>query len=173
MNQNANCCRLDIPYPPIKTEGECLSAAALLSNDLAGQVSEMSAINTYVFQHMICCDESLANALKCISMVEMHHFEMIGELIVCFGGCPRQGVQCGCGIKYWSAQNLCWEADPACFLSENIKNERAAIANYTARITQINDACVKRVLERIILDEEHHIEIFNSFLNRLGNNGRC
>lgn len=173
MNQNDNNCRLDIPYPPVKTQGECLSYAALLSNDFGGQVSEMSAITAYTFQHMVAKDSSLANALSCISMVEMHHYEMIGELIVCFGGCPRLGSQSGCGIKYWSAHNLSWETDPVTFLRENIRNEQAAIACYTARIAQLDDPFAKQVIERIILDEKHHIEIFNSFLDRYNHNGIC
>lgn len=167
MSMNANCCRLDIPYPPVKTTGKCQNAASLLTNDYAGPVSEMSSISAYTFQHIANGDEELKNALGCIAMVEMHHFEMLGQLIKEFGGCPRIGMrQSGCGWRYWTAQYVSWETEPAAFLRENIRNERAAIACYTARIAQIDDECAKKVLERIILDEQHHISIFTGFLNR-------
>lgn len=164
MPMSDNSCRLDIPYPPVRTEGKNLRAAEILSVDLAGQVSEMSAITSYIFQHMIIDDRELSNALECISMVEMHHYELVGELIVCFGGCPRLAVQGGGNQRYWTGRFVSCQTEPASFLRVNIQNERAAINNYTAQIAQINDTGMQRVLERIILDEQHHIEIFSRFL---------
>lgn len=97
----------------------------------------------------------------------MQHYELIGHLITAFGGCPRLAVQNGCSLRYWSGQNASYEVDPACFLPLNIKSERTAIENYRERISQIDDPSAIKILERIILDEQNHIEIFNSFLSRI------
>lgn len=53
------------------------------------------------------------------------------------------------------------------YLIINIESEEKAIASYLKRIEQINDAYVHKVLERIILDEEHHIKIFRQLLNEI------
>ena len=166
MAMNENSCKLDLPYPPVRTDGKNPRAVGLLSADLAGQVSEMSAITSYIFQHMIVDDRELSCALECISMVEMHHYELIGELIVAFGGCPWLAVQSGGGRRYWTGRFVSCQTEPVSILKVNIQNERAAINNYTAQIAQINDMGMQRVLERIILDEQHHIEIFTRFLER-------
>ena len=63
MTFDPNCCRLDIPYPGTNVCATNSCAAALLTTDLAGQVSEMSAIVSYIYQHQIVADDALANAL--------------------------------------------------------------------------------------------------------------
>lgn len=166
MNSNFDC-RLDIPYPPVRVSAQNFAYAALLSRDLAGQVSEMTAVTSYVFQHMVIEDEALSNALACISRVEMKHYELLGHLITAFGGCPRLAVQSGCSLHYWSGQNISYEVNPAYFLPSNIKGELTAIAHYKERINQIDDPFAIKILERIILDEQNHIEIFNSFLSQV------
>lgn len=166
MNEENNC-RLDLPYPEVRVQGRNTSDAALLSNDYAGQISEMSAVSQYSYQHLITQDARISKAVACISMVEMHHFEMVGKLIFMLGGNPRIAVQNNCAVRFWTAQNIDYCADPKCYLIINIESEEKAIASYLKRIEQINDAYVHKVLERIILDEEHHIKIFHQLLNEI------
>lgn len=164
MNEHMGSCLLDIPYPEISVCGKNPHYAALLSEDYAGQTSELSAVTTYLFQHFICTNEVISDSLQCIASVEMKHMGFLGELIAQFGGCPRIGVQTSCNIRFWSGQYLNYETDPKSFIKRNIAGERAAIMNYRKRIDQICDRYVQAVLERIILDEEHHIKIFKELL---------
>lgn len=62
MNNNFDC-RLDIPYPTVRVNSRNLGYAALLSRDLAGQVSEMTAVTNYVFQHMVIEDKALSSCV--------------------------------------------------------------------------------------------------------------
>lgn len=89
---------------------------------------------------------------------------MLGELIVKLGGNPlfrtcNQGRSLfWCGKNPSPVQNICQ------FLRINIEGEEKAIEGYRMRICEIKDVQVQKVLERIILDEEHHIKIFNQYL---------
>lgn len=161
-------CQLDIPYPEVMVEGRNSSYAAMLSYDLAGQVSELSAVTQYVYQHMITSNESVSEAVRCISMVEMHHYEMIGRLIYELGGNPKLAVNNGCGNYFWNAQYVDYTPYPRRFLKINIEAEQKAIDNYRKNIEQINDKYVRAILDRIIMDEKHHIDIFNGLLEELG-----
>ena len=160
MDEHTHNCILDIPYPEVTVCGKNPRYAALLTEDYAGQTSELTAITTYLFQHFICTDEKISETLRCIAGVEMRHMGFLGELISKLGGCPRIGVQTGCNVRFWSGQYLCYDTNPRRFLKQNIAAERAAIADYRKRIDQICDRYVREVLERIILDEEHHIMLF-------------
>lgn len=164
MNENIASCELDIPYPPLQTDGKNLYYASLLTNDYAGVVSEMSAVTGYMFQHLVTANKKISGTIKCISRVEMRHLGFIGELINLFGGNPRIAVQSGCKSTYWNAQYISYETNPKCFLKENIANEKAAIANYNIRTNQISDSSVQSILERIIQDEENHIRLFSALL---------
>ncbi len=50
----------------------------------------MTAITQYLYQHFILDErrKSLASTLECIAKVEMHHLEIVGELITKLGGNP-------------------------------------------------------------------------------------
>lgn len=163
MNEAYNC-YLDIPYPTVTTEGRNTAYAAILTNDLAGQVSEMTAVSQYVYQHIISVNQKIAKAMECIARVEMRHYEFISELIRDFGGNPKVAVQNGCSLIFWNAQYVDYCSDPKIFLKNNIAAETAAISNYTKRIGQMSDNSACAVLERIILDEENHRRIFYELL---------
>lgn len=164
MNERFNC-NLDIPYPEVRTEGKNTAYAAILTEDLAGQVSETTAIMQYIYQHVICRNEKISTAMSCIANVEMRHYEIISELIFDFGGNPKIAAQNGCSLRFWNGQMVDYATDPKCFLKNNIVAETAAIAGYTKNISQICDSYVRAILERIILDEQHHIRIFNELFS--------
>ncbi len=168
-----NDCMLNLPYPPVKTSCRNLRYAALLSEAYAGQMSEMTDITRYLFQHFVCCDEKIADTVKCIARVEMHHMEILGELIYQLGGCPKIGAQTGGGFCFWSGQYPNYETNPERFLKNNIAVERRAVAAYTSLIEQICDDDIRCILERIIKDEEHHIKLFCELLENLPSNNCC
>lgn len=165
MSESFSGYYLDIPYPPVEVEGRNMYYASLLTEDYAGQVSELTAVMSYVFQHLICHDGGIAQAVGAIAMVEMRHLEMIGRLIRLFGGCPRSGADRSGRMFWWSGRFTRQETDPACFLKANISMEGDTIREYNQRAAQIQDAPARAVLQRIILDEEHHIRIFNELLD--------
>lgn len=160
-------CELSIPYPPIRVSGKNQYFAALLTNDYAGIVSELSAVTTYSFQRFISKSEGLEETLRCISIVEMRHLAILGRLIALLGGNPRFAVQSGSNCIFWNAQNICYESKPRLYLRQNIITEQVAIDSYRLRLRQINDPHIRAIIQRIILDEERHIELFSTLLEGL------
>ncbi|NLH00378.1 MAG: rubrerythrin family protein [Clostridiales bacterium] len=165
MGEIQRMCELRIPYPPPKAEKKNILYASLLTNDYAGIISEMSAVSVYTYQHIATPYGRISEVLRCISAVEMRHMKMLGSLIVSLGGNPRIAVKLGRGYNYWSSQCISYETNPRIYLREDLACERAAITSYKLRITQIDDNAVRKVLERIILDEERHVELLTALCN--------
>lgn len=167
MNEKPICsCHLELPYPEAVPCCPCKRYARLLSRDFAGTASEMTAVNQYLYQSLVTaqCNPELSAALSCIANVEMHHFHILGELIVGLGGDPVIGAHGSGGFSYWSGRYPLYTGCISKMLKENIRAEQEAIRTYSMRICQIGDDCVQRILERIILDERLHIRIFEHFI---------
>lgn len=160
--------KLDIPYPEVKVENKNKHYAALLSNDFAGAVSEMTAVTQYVNHSLKTepLDNEVYEALKCIAMVEMHHLEMVGELILKLGGEPYYGRVKKDKFQCWTPRFIVYGKDIRGMLKADIQGEVDAIAQYKRHIDEINDKHIKNLLERIVKDEEYHIEILDRLLKK-------
>lgn len=164
------------PYPPIEVSAENSLYAKLLSRPLASQESEMTAINTYIYQHWYLhthCRE-ISDLFRRIAQVEMHHLEMLGLLIAKLSGnpqmrrCmhPKRCTPSMCSCAYWNASMTNYETDLRQIICDNIKSEKGAIEEYRELISQISDPLICAVLKRIIMDEEVHISILKSLLSQ-------
>jgi bacterioferritin len=158
---------LDIPYPPIEIERRNTNYAQLLLHDYAGAQGELTALTQYFYQHLLTKYryKEFSSTMEYISIEEMRHMEMLGELIVLLGGNPLYRTIDQYNSTYWTSENVSPLQNIHKFLNANIKSENIAIDNYRLRITQIRDVKIQHVLERIILDEEHHIATFKEFLS--------
>ncbi|MBS1328178.1 MAG: rubrerythrin family protein, partial [Oscillospiraceae bacterium] len=98
------------PYPPLKVTGPNIQAACRLSQALAGAKSEMTAIMSYEYQHWILasCRPELAVTVFRIAKVEMHHLDMLGQLIVLLGADPRFGCDQRGSCAWWSGSMVCY-----------------------------------------------------------------
>ena len=161
MNQKIkSICSLPIPYPRLRVEEQNASYAKLLSIPYASNGGELATVLFYTYGHFVTasCDERLSELLRCISITEMRHLEMLGSLIVMLGGSP----------KYWSAdsrgcfgtQNIVYHDDPQRIIRASISMERESVEAYKKIANKITDRYVAEILHRIILDEEHHIKLF-------------
>ena len=52
-------------------------------------------------------------------------------------------------------------------LSNNAKSECFAAQAYAEQSQEIKDPCVSKMLARLSLDEELHVQIFNDFLQQI------
>ena len=64
------------------------------------------------------------------------------------------------GMSGWRGDQVYYGYDISDMLSADIEAERQAIINYKRHIEMIDDKYVKALLERILLDEQHHLEAF-------------
>lgn len=150
----------ELPYPTIEVEKN-VAESKLLMPSYSGSAGELTAILTYAFQSYITPRyPEIAKAMEGVAMVEMHHHELLGKTIYALGGYPVMGAR-----TWWNGNFANYTLDPKKYLIENIKAEKDAIVNYERTILNLTDESVKTLLERIILDEELHVQVFKELLS--------
>ena len=77
--------------------------------------------------------------------------------IVEFGGTPTYTDGRG---NFFSTSSVFYSKKLKEFLDANIEGERMAIEAYRRAIQSVENVSLKKLFERIIIDEEHHIKIF-------------
>jgi len=162
-------CAYPAPYPEVRVVEPNPKYAQLLLEDYAGAVSELTAICQYSYHHFVLEDENreVSELLNCISLVEMHHLEILAETIYQLGVDPRYRIiEKNNTEKYWDSSFVYYGTALCDQLTADLAGEWAAIANYRKHQNMIKDPYVKRILERIILDEMHHIVLFNQVIEK-------
>lgn len=156
-----NWAELPEPYPKPMVAQENHFYARLLTEDYAGAVSELTAINQYMNHHITSKSEhEIAELFQRIAITEMRHFEMLGTTIKLLGIVPVIGCLGNNDTEYWSSKFVYYGSGIADKLSANISHEAEAIRNYRKHQKCIDDPYIKKLLERIIMDEEHHLCLF-------------
>ena len=159
-------CTLPMPYPEIRVEGENKNYAKMLSIAYAGADGELSAILNYIYSHIVTEGKkpySLCDVFECIAVVEMRHFETLGKLIFLLGEDPKFYSAMG-RPSYFNTGTLSYANDVSQILKNSIAGEKKAVDLYRELSKVISDIYIKQILDRIILDEEHHIKIFSELL---------
>jgi len=135
---------LKLPYPDVSGEPEPRTVA-LLHEDYAGIVSEMTALNQYMYQYLLLTEAgySFAQTLECIAITEMRHKELLGRAIIRLGGNPTFGTT----DAYWCANLVNYVQDPRRMILVNIQGEYAAIYNYRCHIEMIPNTSVQQALK--------------------------
>ncbi len=131
---------------------------ALLNADLEG---EHGAIIQYLIHAYAMGEGELACEIEAIAREEMRHFDWLAEIIVELGGKPslKRGKMRmeGKAVSDWMGQDVLLEED--------------AIAMYKQHIAAIDDPKIKRLLERILSDEESHRGDFQHFVDKAKKEG--
>lgn len=159
---------LEIPIPKIEVSSKNPELAYKLLQVYAGNVSELTAINQYSFQSFYLNKyKDLSKILEQIAEVEMGHLKILAELICALGLIPYY-VTYNCSYKAipWNADYVDYTTDYRNMLLSNINSEVTAIKDYNKLISETNDPNVKDILNRIIMDEERHLEIFGELLRQ-------
>ena len=154
-----------IPYPNIEVETKNYSYATLLRKAYASETSEDTAIHLYLYQSIILEKEylNISNILKRISVVEMKHLEILGELILLLGVKPIYSSPYKNGLsKYFNASYVKYNTNLQEILRINIEAETQAIYYYNYLTKVIKDKYIVNILKRIIVDEQIHLGIFNN-----------
>lgn len=158
----------DLPYPKIEVDTENLQYANLIQINYAGMVSEFSAITQYTY-HEIKLFEDYADVtptLMGIAEVEMHHMQILGELIVVLGGDPGYWINKKNKKLNWSPNFVQYGTTLKEMLTYDIESEKAAIAQYRKTANQIQDENIIAIINRLILDEEHHLKLLNGLYEK-------
>jgi len=155
-------CALPEPYPESKVIQPNFFYATLLLEDYAGNVSELTAINQYMYHHFMFDDqyEDLAELEECIAIIEMHHLELLAKNIFLLGVDPKYRTITDNSPMFWDASYVFYGTDSCDRLAADIAAEKQAIKQYRKHHHLIDDIHIKRLLERIIKDEEYHLKLF-------------
>lgn len=155
------------PYPKIKVERENPKYGILLLQAYSGMVSEYTAISQYSYHKFKLMDDypEVAKVIGSISIVEMHHLEILSQLIIKLGVDPRYWINKKGKNYYWDAKFVDYGKDIAEFLKYDIQAETTAIRDYKNIIKQVNDQNIIAIIKRIIEDEELHLKIFHSLVD--------
>ena len=153
--------KVNKPYPEVKIDCQNPYWASILHDDYAAKTSEYTAISQYVYAHIKSCNKKVADDFLGIAIVEMDHLERLGDVINGLGGNPVFTDGC-CNI--WNSSFVPYGCCTEDRLRIAIQSEYEAINQYKNHICRICNDDIRKLLERIILDEELHIEIFKKDL---------
>lgn len=148
-----------IPYPVVANITPDYKFGRLVYDAYAGNQSELTTILTYVFEDLTNRDkEEVAMLLGMISKQEMKHLQLLGEILVSLGMEPYYMSTYG---NKWCSDNVkvkfsCLEE----MLLFNIEIEKGAIKEYRHLVNVCENESIKAVINRIIMDEECHVQIF-------------
>lgn len=156
----------DDPYPVIEVSGPNPQYARMLQIDLASGHSEMTSITQYIYDSWRLDPRfaNVAETLRRIAMVEMHHLDILGKLIVLLGGDPKyMAVQQR--PQVWNGNMVTYSRQFAAMMRDNILAEQMAIDTYARQAEIIRDEHIAALLRRILQDEYIHIELFRQYLD--------
>ncbi|MCX7884220.1 MAG: manganese catalase family protein [Caloramator sp.] len=171
-------CQSKLPMPEIKVEKENLEYAKLLLNAFSGsEDSELAAILQYLYHHETIDNETIANSLLCIAMIEMNHYEVLSELITLLGGKP---FLYNSNKYFYSTGTIGYMDNPynditldksvkskiRLKIEKDILSEINAINAYNFIQKNINDKYINKIIEKIIEDEKFHLRLFNVLLEK-------
>lgn len=158
---------IDLAYPIVKAEKPNLSYARIILDNIGGCASEMTAITLYAYNHVIFREyEDVASAFGKVNIAEMRHFDIFSELALQLGENPRLWTQRYSQKVFWSPSCVKYSKQLVEALSIAVEEEKSAIKKYESQIEQIHDGNVVENLQRIIIDEKQHEEIFTRLLEK-------
>lgn len=157
------------PYPPIRASERNPQYGRMMLDNMGGSNSEMSAVSLYIYNQMITGSlKEVSYAFHKISIVEMHHIHIFGELALNLGENPRLWTHRGNQMYYWTPGYNHYPTELAPLLKNAIQGEENAILKYQQQARQIKDPCITDILERIIEDEKIHIQIYKKLQKEAG-----
>lgn len=131
--------------------------------NLGGGTSEMSAVAPLLYDYLMTADlPEVSEVFRQIAMVEMHHLELFGQLARQLGMDPRLWMPAGGtdDLVEQRVSQLCPKLGP--LLRIALREEQSTVQRYERQCRQIQDAGVTDCLQRILLDERLHVDIFRS-----------
>ena len=157
--------KADLPYPETDITEKSPFEVRLLMPAYGGSGSETTAIMTYIYQAYVLGKTypEIATALENISMTEMHHHEILGEAIVALGGTPYIGGN----RNFWQGGFVNYTRNVSEIIKADIIGEKEAIKYYNEIADRTQMESVRKMVERIILDEEIHVATLNEIQDML------
>ena len=155
---------MNVPYPEV-TGSAGQKTLANLYDLYAGRASEMTAICTYVYQHVLTEKEyaELAGLFMGIGGVEMRHLDLLAGAIYALGGDPVYAGR----YSWFSGSYADYTKDVKLMLQNDIETEKAVAEAYKQAANATDNQSLAELLMRIAMDEELHAELLTCALEKL------
>ena len=144
-------------YPELTGVVKNSQYARILHNLYAGRGSEMTATLQYCYQsfNSAIINKEIAEVFLHIGEVEMHHMELLANAVILLGGNPTYSNSGG----WWNGSNVYYNGNLINMINRDLRDEELAILDYKKAMAFIKNDSIDALIERIIRDEETHIEI--------------
>ena len=96
---------VDLPYPEVNVKDKNPQYIDLILQNYASSISEFDAVAQYTYHQISYVYENIevSQTLRGISIVEMHHLELLGEILVQLGAEPGYWIN-NKKPHYWSSK---------------------------------------------------------------------
>lgn len=158
----------DIPFPSIDELQPDTTAGKIISFAFATPKGELSAILQYVYHslHLAPLHEEYAETMTAIALSEMHHLKVLGATMLKLGVNPRY-VQYPNSDCYFDTSCISQCTTPQKMIMDDIQGELTAITEYKKMLYVLKNENVAAVIQRIIIDEQLHLETLKNMLIKL------
>ena len=159
--------QVDLPYPSTNTLTKDVRSGYIISYAYATLRGELTAILQYVYHHHFFdgIDPKDADILMSIAVCEMLHLNILGSAMLKLGVNPRY-VQQPCTDNYFNTTTVSQATMPQKMLMDDIQGEMTAIADYQKMLFTLKNEEVAAIIQRIILDEQLHLETLKTMLEK-------
>ena len=157
----------DLPYPSTDNLTEDVRSGQIISFAYATLRGEITATLQYVYHHFYFgeIDDTDAEILMAIAKAEMMHIDILGTAMLKLGVSPRF-VQVPNSNNFYSTCAVSQSTTPQKMLMDDIQSELNAIADYQKMLFILKNEQVEAIIQRIILDEQLHVEKFKEMLTK-------
>ncbi len=166
MNMDAFVFADTAPYPPVQVCGLNAEYAEQMLSNIGSCNSEISAVSLYFYNSVVLKEHhgDIGKIFHKISMVEMRHLDIFATLAHQLGANPRLWSYKGRNLSYWTPGCNQYPCKLLPLLQNALQSENKAIMKYREQADCIQDPYIVALLDRIILDEQHHVEIFHELI---------
>ncbi len=162
---------LDLPYPSADELTTDVRSGNILSFAYATLKGELAAVLQYVYHHFYFdnIEKEIADALMSVAFAEMKHIDILGKAMLKLGVSPRY-VQCPNTNAFFNTSQVSKATSPAKMLMDDVQSELNAIADYQKMLFVLKNEQVAAIIQRILLDEQLHLETFKNLLEKYSKN---
>lgn len=161
--------RLDLPYPSVDCICKDPKSAGIISSAYAGHHGELTAILQYIYHAFYfekAGEDETAAVLDGIAIAEMHHFEILGAMLLRLGTDPVYTICPPFKCNFYNTSHIAYSKTRQKMLLDDLAGELYAVESYERMLSELTSEQVAAVIERIKMDEELHVKALKKELSR-------